>query len=108
MKITLNFYQFMENWPESRKEQFSYEALKAIFEEIERVEEDTAIETEFDPIAICCEWSEYESALDAANDYTKVERFTGTLEEQEVAARAWLEDLTTVLGAGDKIVIRQF
>jgi hypothetical protein len=108
MKITLNFSQFLENWPASRKDQFSYEALEVIFNYIEEYEESAGSETEFDPIAICCEWSEYESALDAANDYTKVEQFTGTLEEQEVAARAWLEDRTTVLDAGDKIVMIQF
>ena len=30
MKMTLNFNQFIDNWPESRKEQFSYEGKRAL------------------------------------------------------------------------------
>jgi hypothetical protein len=118
MKMTLNFSQFIDNWPESRKDQFSYNALRAIFEAIDSIEEDTGIETEYDPIAICCDWREYESAMDAAKKYSYEEVVDlephGSVDLLEVAeleekqAREWLENRTTVLDAGKKIVIRQF
>jgi hypothetical protein len=72
MKMTLNFYQFMDNLPDSRKEQFSYEGWKAIFEHIENIEEETGIETEFDPIAICCEFTEYKDLGELQSNYSNI------------------------------------
>lgn len=109
MKITLSFSQFIDNWPDSRKDQFSYDALKAIFEWYEELEEGTNEEMEFDPIAICCEWSEYESALECIEDcgYShKPEGETG--EEKEADALQWLQDQTTVLEHSSGIVIVRF
>ena len=70
--MTLNFSQFVDNWPESRKGQFSYEALRAIFDYYEQYTEDTGEEIEFDPIAICCEWSEYESLAEVQGSYSNI------------------------------------
>jgi hypothetical protein len=107
MKMTLSFFQFIDNWPEGRKDQFSFDALRAIFDEIEQIENDTAIETEFDPIAICCEWTEYDNEIEAAKEYG-YEPDSGNDEEKAEDARKWLEDRTTILDAGDKIVMIQF
>lgn len=107
MKMTLNFSQFYDNWPDSRKEQFSYEALKAIFDYYEEYTDDTGEEIEFDPIAICCEWSEYPTALECATSYGFTSR-EETPEEAEDRAREWLEDRTTVLVLEKGIVIIQF
>ena len=41
-----------------RTDQFSYEALKIIFDYIEDYERDTGEQVELDPIAICCDWGE--------------------------------------------------
>lgn len=101
MKMTLSFSQFYQSWPESRKDQFSYDALKSIFDYIEELEESTGEETEFDPIAICCDWTEYDSALEAAQAYGYEEGVDlephGSLDLLEVAAleqkqaQEWLE-----------------
>jgi len=37
---------------------FSYAGLKAIFNYIKQLEQDTGIETEFDPIGLCVKWRE--------------------------------------------------
>lgn len=59
MKLTNNFNNFVDAFHRmGRGEQFSYDALKAIFEYIEDYERDTGEETELDVIAICCEFSE--------------------------------------------------
>jgi hypothetical protein len=42
----------------SRKDQFSYEALEAIFEYMEEYSANTGESVEFDIVGICCEWSE--------------------------------------------------
>lgn len=70
--MTMNFSQFMDNWPESRKEQFSYQAMRALFDYLEEYEESTGEKVEFDPIAICCEYSEYENLAELQNNYTDI------------------------------------
>lgn len=69
MKKTVYFGDFEESFVKmGRGEQFSYEALKAIFDYYIEFEEATGIEVELDVIAICCEWSEYEPE-DFKDDY---------------------------------------
>jgi hypothetical protein len=70
MKQTINQSSFIDAFmqSDSRKEQFSYEALCAMFEYIEDYEQDSGEELELDIIALCCEWSESE-VKDVANDY---------------------------------------
>mgnify|MGYP003658815060 CR=1 FL=1 len=52
-----------------RGDQFSYKGLIALFDYFEMLEEDTAQKIELDVIAICCEYSEYDSLKDFQNDY---------------------------------------
>lgn len=56
---TLNVYQFRDAFMQSsRKDQFSYEALTAIFEYLEEFSDSTGEPVELDIVGICCEWSE--------------------------------------------------
>jgi hypothetical protein len=56
---TLDKYSFVEAFKQSsRKDQFSYEALEAIFEYLEDYSNETGVNVEFDIVAICCEWAE--------------------------------------------------
>ena len=69
MKQTINKSQFIDAFHNmGRGEQFSYEALCAIFEYIESYEQDSGEEIELDVIAICCEWAE-DSAEGIASQY---------------------------------------
>jgi hypothetical protein len=52
-----------------REDQFSYKGLISLFDYFEMLEEDTDQKIEFDVIAICCEYSEYDSLKDFQNDY---------------------------------------
>ena len=54
-----------------RKENFSYEGKKALFEYLEELEDNIGEKIEFDCIAICCEYSEYENIKEFWNDYDK-------------------------------------
>jgi YD repeat-containing protein len=52
-----------------REDQFSKEGLRAICDYISEIEVDTGKKVDIDVIGICCNYTEYESALEAAADY---------------------------------------
>jgi len=56
---TLTQGQFIEAFKQSsRADQFSYEALEAIFEWLEEYSDSNGEDVEFDIVAICCDWQE--------------------------------------------------
>ena len=58
MKTTVNFSDFVDGFTKlDRKDQFSHDGLKLIFDYLESLEEDGE-EIEFDPIGICSEFTE--------------------------------------------------
>jgi hypothetical protein len=71
MKTTINQSDFVSAFKgnSERKNQFSYDALCALFNYYEQMEQDTGEEMELDVIAICCDWAEYAIASEAANAY---------------------------------------
>ena len=56
MIMTLSVYEFRDLFNQVRPQHFSYEAPGELFEYYEELGENV----EFDPVAICCEWSEVE------------------------------------------------
>ena len=100
MKQTINFHDFADAFNRTgRSEQFSYSALKALFEYLEDTFDG---DYELDVIALCSEWAEYCDVGDINMDYGQ------DFEELE-EAKDWLEDYTTVLDAGaGTLVILQF
>ena len=70
MKQTINFYDFERAFADhDRQDQFTYEGKRALFEWFEMLDEDCGTETELDVIAICCEFTEYESLNEFNCDY---------------------------------------
>ena len=55
-----------------RKEQFSYEALGALFDYLEEYEESTGEKVEFDPIALCVEYTEYKDLEEVQGNYDDI------------------------------------
>ena len=53
----------------SRKDQFSYEALEAIFDYLEEYSDSTGEPVEFDIVGICCDWTEADWKT-IADDYS--------------------------------------
>ena len=93
MKQTITEQMFIDAFHRrGRGEQFSNEGLIALFEYIQDRERDTGEEYELDPIALCCEFTEYDSAREAALDYGQD---FGPEEEEE--AVEWLEAETSVI-----------
>ena len=58
MKQTLNKDQFRFQMNQIRPDNFSYEGLGELFDHLEECEACDACEMEFDPIAICCDFSQ--------------------------------------------------
>ena len=103
MKDTINKNQFI-NWfrsSDTYKDNFSYEGLSALFDYLEEMEESTGEELEFDPVALCCEYSEYDTFEEFQEEYNG-EVLYPTLDD--------LEDYTTVIRVGHtgSFIIQQF
>ncbi len=84
MKQTMSQSDFLNQWPESQKNQFSFDALRALFDYYEELEEDCGTEIEYDPIAICCEWCEYDSLEAACADYDSCETLEDFQESTQI------------------------
>ena len=80
---------------------WSYEGAKAIAQYLKEYEESTGEELQFDPVAIRCEFTEYENAIEAAAQYTS-ELTT------EAAALEYLQDHTTVIEFDGGVIIQAF
>ncbi len=69
MKQTITFSQFHDGF-DNRRDNFSYAGLRALFDWFENYDADSGTETEFDPIAICCEYTEYADLEEYNDDYS--------------------------------------
>ena len=69
MKKTLTTYEVAGVLMGDKNAGWSRDGAYALAEYLEQYEEDTGEELELDIVAIRCDYSEYSSALEAANDY---------------------------------------
>lgn len=56
-----------------RNDQFSREGLRALFDHIYTLSEETGEDWQLDVIAVCCDFTEYETLQDAAEAYGMTE-----------------------------------
>ena len=107
MKQTVTEYQFVEAFRHAgRESQFSVNARRALFDYLESFEHDSGTELELDPIAVCCDFAEYDSALDAARAYG----YQFTPGDPDSVPLEWLQERTTVLTVPHQynVVIQNF
>ena len=117
MHITVTSAMFADAFRRmGRENQFSREALEALFEYLENYEEDTGDRVELDVVALCCEFTEYTTAVEAASDYG----FTTELEAEdyedaesyedakEEEALDWLQDRSIVISFDSGLIIKNF
>lgn len=97
MKTTVSFYDFQRAFTDcGRKDQFSHEGLKVLFDYHEDYEEQTGEELELDVIAICCGYSEDDPDEIISNYSIDVE---GMDEDEKLeAVRGYLNYHTTLVG----------
>lgn len=75
MTQTIALYDF-RNWflsSDTYKNNFSYEGLEALFNYLEDYEESTGEQIHFDPVALCCEYTEYENFKELQANYSDIE-----------------------------------
>jgi len=117
MKQNVSEYAFRDAFlSSSRKDNFSYNGLTALYDYLIELEDDCDNEIEFDMIAICCEFSEYETAVEAASNYFEFEGMhfdedgneTETADEVEDKALEFLQDNTQVIVFDGGIIIQDY
>ena len=69
MKQTMNEFDFKNEFKKIRPDNFSYDGLTALYDYLTQYEENTDQELEFDPIAYCCEYTEFDSFEDVKKNY---------------------------------------
>jgi hypothetical protein len=69
MKKTINEFDFKNEFKKIRPNNFSDEGLSVLYNHLIQYEEDIGLEEEFDPIAFCCEYTEYENYIELKKDY---------------------------------------
>ena len=94
-----------------RQDNFSYNGLNALYDYFEDYSEDTGESIELDVIALCCEYSEHDSALACVTDLGY--RCTDINEsnddgENEAIALDYLRDNTQVIEFNGGIIIAGF
>ena len=100
MKEQIGFCQFCDRFRDmGRNKQFSYNGKKALFEYLEALEEDLDEEIELDVIALCCEYTEYESIKEYQEDYGDDYKNLDSIEQVTTVIR---------IEGKDSFIIQQF
>ena len=99
MKQTINFYEFSRWFEQHRPNNFSRAGLRELYDYIEEWEDDIGESVEFDPIALCVEYTEYDDIDEFHLNYDK-DKYP-TLDD--------LRDYTQVIKVGlDSFIIQDF
>lgn len=106
MKIIVTQYSFVESFRAcGRDSHFTNSALYALFEYLERIEEDTDTELELDPVALCCEWAEYSNPAAAAAAFG----YREGVDSKDETPLEWLQNRTDVIQFWENgVIIRNF
>ena len=111
MKQTVQQQDFLDAFRNyGRADQFSRAGLCALFDYLEDLEAGCDEELELDVIGLCCDYSEYPTALEAVAEhslsYTPNEE--DDEDEREAAAIEWLRDQTTVIEFDGGVIVGAF
>ena len=109
IKTTLNGDQFIAAMRAARPDNFTHDALQALFDYLEGLSEDTGEDVECDPIAICCDYSEMsESDFKAA--YSNFDELQDADSEQIadfISERTYLCGMYEDVELGEQVYIFQ-
>lgn len=110
MKKTIDIHDFHEAFERAgRHNQISRPAREALFAYLEAFEEGSGTELELDVVELCCDYTEYETAIEAAMEYgyePDTDRYTD--DEIEELAAQWLADRTTVIPLKGGVIVQTF
>lgn len=110
MKQTVDKYKFHTAFHDcGRGDNFSYEGREALFEYLEEYEASCGMEMELDVVALCCDFSEHNSAMECIKDcgYGWEPDVDLDEEENEEAALEYLHRRTTVITFDGGVIIQK-
>ena len=85
MKQEVYFEDFCDAFKTmNRDNNFSYDGKRALFDYLEEYEESTGESVKLDIIALCCEYTEYESLKELQTNYTDIESMEDLEEKTQV------------------------
>jgi hypothetical protein len=87
---------------------WSWSGAEALVGYLEGLEDSLDKSIEFDRVVIRCEYSEYSSALEAAEHYGFIPEDDEDEDDVESSAITYLEDRTTVIKFDGGVIIQQF
>ena len=113
MKATLSTSQATDLLKADSNANWSRSGARALVEHLEQLEEDCGTEIEFDAVSIRCDYSEYDSALQAADDQgyepnPNLGEEKQSEEDKEADALSWLQDHTQVIEFEGGVIIASF
>lgn len=115
MKETLNTYEIADRLFRDENASFSYAGAHALAEYLEQLESDTGEEMEFDRVAIRCDFAEWTSLVEWAEDYFAKDwkdslciEPEDTEEENDDAIREYIRDHGTLLEFEGGIIVSSF
>jgi hypothetical protein len=100
MIITITTGQAANMLIDDKNSSWSYNGARALVEYLEDMETQTDTPIEFDRVALRCEWAEYETALEAAED-------CGANVEDEERALDWLRNNTSVIEFDGGVIVQK-
>ena len=108
MKQTVQEHDFLDAFRAyGREDQFMRAGLIALYDYLLDYES-SGEEIELDVIALCCDYSEYPTALEAAKEYGYAVDVAFTEEETEDDALAWLNEQTSVIEFDGGVIVAAF
>lgn len=110
MNERVSFCDFTDRFrSHDRQDQFTYDGKRALFDYLEEYEESCGEEIELDVIALCCEFTEYESATECATAVYDFQLDSDLDEdEKDEACMEYLTDHTQVILFDSGIIIQDF
>lgn len=104
MKQSINEYDFIKAFEECRPDNFSRDGLIALYAYLEEYEDDTGEEIELDVIALCCDFTEYDSLEEFQADYGR------GFSDIDKRFKYSIEDTTTMIPieGTNSFIIQQF
>lgn len=103
MKITLTTEQAADILLKDNYQPWTTEGAYALLEYIEQLDEDTGTESELDPIALRCEFTEYRSAVEALAEYTSEK-----VEDEDEAMEQLMNETTVIDVPEGGVIIQNF
>ena len=103
------FVNEFKSW-ETYANNFSYEGLEALYDYLESIAEDMGDDKgiELDVVSICCDYTEYASALEAVEDMGCTVGGMPFTPSDESKALEFLQDNTAVIEFEGGVIIAQF